>query len=104
MASLFQSAFGDTKEYVGEMQLGDQRAQAGEGCAQRAGVEKHLVLFDAHALESSAAAVGLALAHVVPVIMQCDTGPAAGDGSDQQLAASTFIDRRGNQHFRVAGA
>ncbi|MNN29712.1 hypothetical protein D3C81_1433270 [compost metagenome] len=89
---------------MGEVQLGDQRAQAGERRAQRARIEQQFGMLDAHALEGGAAAVGLALAHVVPVAVQGDAGAAAGNGGDQQLAASAFVHRRGDQHFRVAGA
>jgi hypothetical protein len=75
---------------IGEMQLGDQRPQAGERRAQRAGIEQQSV-FDPHTLERGAAAVGLALADVVPVVVQGDAAAAAGDGGDQQLAACAFV-------------
>ncbi|MNZ88762.1 hypothetical protein D3C78_1076600 [compost metagenome] len=101
---LGEGAFGDAEEQVGEGELGDQRAQAGERRAQRPRFEQQLVLLDAHALEGDAAAVGLPLAHVVPVAVQGDAAAPAGDGGDQQLAAAGLVERRGDQHFRVGRA
>ncbi|MNK96485.1 hypothetical protein D3C87_1167680 [compost metagenome] len=100
----FESAFGDAEEHMSERELGDQRAQAGERCTQRTRIEQQFRLFDPYPFERGTAAVGLALAHVVPVVVQGDAAAPAGDCGDQQLAAGTFVHRRGDQHFRIAGA
>ncbi|MCY1293598.1 hypothetical protein D9M70_428630 [compost metagenome] len=104
LARFLEGALGDTQEQVGEMQLGDQRAQAGERRAQRARLQQQLGVLDAHPLEGGAAAVGLPLADVVPVVVQADAGASAGNGGDQQFAAGAFVHGGGDQHFRVAGA
>lgn len=66
-----------------ESQLRDQWPQAGERRAQRAGIEEQFRLFDPHPFKGRAAAVGLALADVVPVVVQGDTTAAAGNRRDQ---------------------
>src|SRR5471030_997803 len=95
----FERPFGNAKEHVGERQLSNQWPQARERCAQRTRIEQQFRFLDPHPFERRAAAVGLALAHVVPVVVQGDTAATAGDRGDQQLAASAFIDRRGDQHL-----
>lgn len=63
-----------------------------------------LVLGHRDALEQRAAAVGLALAHVVPVLQQGDAGAAGGEHGDDELALGAVLDRRGQQHVGVERA
>ncbi len=96
---LLESTFGNPEEHMRERQLRNQRAQAGERRTQRTRVKEQLRFFDPHPFKRGAAAVGLALADVVPVVVQGDAAAATGNGRDQQLAAGTFIHRRGDQHL-----
>ena len=88
----------------GEDQLGQQRPQAGEGGAQRTGIEQPFLVFDPYPVEARAAAVGLALAVVVPVVEQLDAGTAGGYHGDQQASAVIVFQRGKQQQIRIQGA
>ena len=79
VARFGECAFGNAEEDVHEDELGEQRAQAGVGRRQRPGPGQDLVLGHRDALEQRAAAVGLALPHVVPIVEQGDAGAAGGE-------------------------
>jgi hypothetical protein len=79
---------------VREHELRDARAQRREDGTERPGGIQNLPLFDDDVGELGAAAVGLALSDVVPIVVNANTAARGGDRGDHETPSSRW--KRGN--------
>ena len=90
-------------EDIAQDRLGDTRAQGGEDAAAGTGRTEQLVGLNEHVAEGDAAAVGLTLAHIVPVVV--DVNAVAAGGQDHHLQLGVAGQRgRDEQQIGVLGA
>src|SRR5207302_159869 len=90
-----EGALGDAQEDIAEDGLRYTRPQGGPDAAADARRTQDLVLVDHDVTEGHAAAIGLALTHVVPVVMHSDA--FAGGRHDHDLQSRLALEGGGDE-------